>query len=258
MCGLLVSFHLFETRNGALTKPSLTPILIAINSWQPFFFRLLGIYRCRYQSQRLILTQGDPWRHCIDEHVVYSYTVLTTHSMVNRMSELQIASSSDSPEVAINAKVALDLEKKLSEQLVALKADVLSTQSLQTQLAELREAKATSDDRCGAKDGQINDLNEQLGRLQEAKNTLVEKLNKVEAQLCEHTSCPSGEEFESVKQELEEVKRKLETADETETTLRTELETLQESVQAKEGLINSVTMQKLESERKVSQVSFWL
>lgn len=178
--------------------------------------------------------------------------------MVNRMSELQIASSSGSPEVAINAKLALDLEKKLSGQLVALKADVLSSQSLQTQLVELREAKATSDERSGAKDLQINDLNEQLRRLQEVKNTLVEKLNQVEAQLCEHASGPSGEEFESVKQELEEVKRKLETADETETTLRTELGTLQESIQAKEGQINSVTRQRLESERKVSQVSFWL
>lgn len=178
--------------------------------------------------------------------------------MIIRMSELQSASNSESSEVAINAKVALDLEQKLSEQLIALKADVLSTQSLQTQLAGLREAKATSDERSGAKDRQINDLNEQLGRLQEAKDTLIEKLNQADAQLCERSSGPSGEEFESVKQELEEAKRKLETADEMETTLRTELETLRESCQAKEGQMKAITKQKLESERKVSRIFSWL
>ncbi|TID13230.1 hypothetical protein E2P81_ATG10083 [Venturia nashicola] len=174
-------------------------------------------------------------------------------SMINRMSELQLSCTSDSPEVVINAQVALDLEQKLTEQLLSLKSDVLSTQSLQTQLGQLREAKATSDERGGAKDQQISDLNEQLGRLQEAKNTLIERLNQAEAQLREHTSGPSDEEFESVKQELGEAQRKLETADETEKTLRTEIETLQESIQAKEGRINAIAEQKLESERKAAQ-----
>lgn len=178
--------------------------------------------------------------------------------MIERMSQLQASCNSESPEVAINAKVALDLEKKLLEQLATFQADVLSTQSLQTQLGEFREAKATSDERSSAKDRQIDDLNEQLGRLQEAKNALIEKLGQAEAQLCEHTSGPSGEEFNSVKQELEEAQRKLETADETETTLRTDIEMLEESILVKEGQIDAITKQKLESERKVSYVFFEL
>lgn len=178
------------------------------------------------------------------------------HSMIDRMSELQVSCNSDSPGIAINAKVTLDLERRLTEQLATFKADVLSTQSLQTQLGELREAKATIKERCGAKDRHINDLNEQLRQLQEVKTALLEKLNQAEAQLCEHTSGPSDEEFESTKQELEEAQRKLEMADEMETTLRTEIETLQESIQAKEGQINAITKQKLESERKVSHVFF--
>jgi chromosome segregation ATPase len=171
--------------------------------------------------------------------------------MVNRITELQIASNSESLEIATNAKVALDLEKKLFEQLVALKADTLSTQSLQTQIAELREAKATSDERSGAKDREINNLNEQLGQLQKVENTLTKKLNQVEAQLCEHTD-PSDEEFEGTKQELEEAKRKLKTADETKAALGTELDALKESIKLKEGEVNSIIKQKLDSERKVS------
>ncbi|KAE9974671.1 hypothetical protein BLS_002964 [Venturia inaequalis] len=175
------------------------------------------------------------------------------HRMIDRMSELKVSCNSDSPGIAINAKVTLDLERRLTEQLATFKADVLSTQSLQTQLGELRETKATIEERCGAKDRHINDLNEQLGRLQEAKTALLEKLNQAEAQLCEHTSGPSDEEFESTKQELEEAQSKLKTAGETETTLRTEIETLQESIQAKEGQINAITKQKLESERKAAE-----
>ncbi|QDS72441.1 hypothetical protein FKW77_009324 [Venturia effusa] len=174
------------------------------------------------------------------------------NSMINRINELQSASTSDSPEVARNAKAALDLEKTLSEQLSALKADVVSTQTLQTQLAELREAKATSDERGKAKDRQINDLNEQLSRLQVAKNALTEKLNVAEAQLCEHTCGSSSEDFESIKQELEEARSKLVTADETEAAFKKELETLRESIQAKESQINTITQQKIEAERKAS------
>jgi chromosome segregation ATPase len=171
--------------------------------------------------------------------------------MISGMTELQIAYNSESPEIATNAKVAFNLEKKLSEQLVTLKADILSTQSLQTQIAELRESKAANDERSRAKDRQINDLNVQLGRLQEAENTLTEKLNQAETQLCEHTG-PSDEEFESAKQELKEAKRKLEITDETESTLRTELDALKKSIKLKEGEVNSITKQKFDSERKVS------
>jgi chromosome segregation ATPase len=175
--------------------------------------------------------------------------------MIIRMVELQSAFASKSPEIASNAILALDLEKKLSEQLFAFKADILSTQSLQTQIANLREAKAMSDERSGVKDHQIINLNEQLSRLQETGNTLSEKLNQAEAQLCEHTG-PSDEEFEGVKQELEEAKRKLEAADETEMSLQTELDTVKESIKLKEGEINSITKHKLESERKVREPDF--
>ena len=180
---------------------------------------------------------------------------LTWRSMINRMGELQSASISKSLDVASNAKAAFDLEQKLSEQLIALKANILSTQSFQNQIAELREAKATSEQRSRAKDRQINDLKEQLGRLHELESTLTEKLNQAEAQLCEHIG-PSDEEFEGVKQHLDEAKRQLETAGESETTLRTELDALKETITLKEGEINSITKQKLESERKVSRPDF--
>lgn len=173
-------------------------------------------------------------------------------SMINRMAELQIASNSESSEVAASAKVAFDLETKLSEQLIALKADILTTQSLQTQITELREAKVTSEERNGAKDLQINDLINQLSQLQEAKNSLTEKLDQLEARISEQTARPSSEELEGAKQDLDVAKRKLDAAEETEMTLRAELDALKESVQLKEGEIKSMTIQKLESERKAS------
>jgi chromosome segregation ATPase len=173
----------------------------------------------------------------------------TIHSITNGMTELR-NTPNESTKDASNAKLAFDIEKKLSEQLTALKADVLSTQSLQTQISELRELKATSDERCVAKDRKIHDMNEQIAQLHVVTNTLTEKLNQAEAQLCEHTS-PSDADLESAKLELEEAKRKLATADEIETTLRTELDALKESISLKDGEISSITKNALESGREV-------
>jgi chromosome segregation ATPase len=176
--------------------------------------------------------------------------------MTNRLSELITASSSESSEVATAAIAALDLEKKLSEQLAAFKADMVSNQSLQNQISELRESNAASDERCGANDQHISELNAQLNSLREAEKVLIENLTHAELQIIERAG-PSSEEYDNLKQELEDAKRQLDSADETETQLKTVVQALKESMKSKEDEVASVTRQKTDCERKVSVDEEW-
>jgi hypothetical protein len=193
--------------------------------------------------------------HALTIFIHYSMS-LTSPSIINRLAELKDANTG-SPEVAVAVQIALDLEKKLQDQFAILTADIISTQDLQSKIAQLREVKASADERSLTKDQQITDLQTQLQSLRDRETNLTKTVAQMELQLAEHPF-PHEEELRRLNSELNEAHGKLRSIDESDASLAVEVKRLKKDLKAKEAEVASITSQKAESERRVSVRLFLL
>ncbi|KAF2434353.1 hypothetical protein EJ08DRAFT_657561 [Tothia fuscella] len=170
--------------------------------------------------------------------------------VLTRLSELHTATA-ESPEVAAAVGAAYDFDKRFREEFSSLKSGILSTQDLHMKLADLKELKATADERCATKTQQVADLQAQLASLHEKEGAQNEKLIQLQLRLEEHTA-PNAEELVDLQAKLDAKELELQSVRAVEAAKEEEIGKLQEALQARETECAALLCQKAESEKKAT------
>jgi len=148
----------------------------------------------------------------------------------------------------------LELEDHLRSQLQDLRTDLIQTQNIQNQLAELQTANAAFQERCVIKDQQISELQERFDQHREELRTTEEKLERADRQAA-HNDSVASVEVDRLREELREEHDKLKRSEDGNNSNQTELAKLREELATREAKIVGLVEEKQELERMVSSIS---
>jgi chromosome segregation ATPase len=147
----------------------------------------------------------------------------------------------------------LELESHLRDQLQDLRADLIQTQNIQNQLAELQTVNATVQERCMTKDQQISELQERLDQHREELRTIEEKLERDDRQAAYDVAVASVE-VERLRKELHEEREEFKRNEDGNNCYRKELTELREELATQEAKVVGLVEEKQELEHKVSNI----
>jgi chromosome segregation ATPase len=140
--------------------------------------------------------------------------------------------------------------EKVEAQLTALRTDQTSIQLLQKQLAELREVKVVLETQSSVKDQRISSLEDQFAAIRKEKDAVMEKAQQLEADLIQRPPLDDGL-VEKLRTQLRETQEKLHATEESETSLRAEIEPLNENLRAAEEKMLTLIEEKGRIEQEV-------
>jgi len=146
----------------------------------------------------------------------------------------------------------VELESHLRGQLRDLRADLIQTQNIQNQLAELQTANATYQERCVTKDQQISELQERLDQHREELHATKEKLERADRQT--HNDAVSAVEVDRLREELRKVREKLKHNEDRNHSYQEDLTKLREELATREAKVVGLIEEKKELEHKVSNI----
>ena len=178
--------------------------------------------------------------------------ILLYFSLDHGLAALQRPADSES-ETSAEKMTILELESHLRSQLQDLKADLIQTQSIQNQLAELQTANAAFQERCATKDLQISELQEMLSQHREELRTTEEKLEHSDRQAA-HNDAVASVEVKRLREELREERDKLRRSEDGNKSYQQELMKQREELASRDAKIVGLVEEKQELEHKVSNI----
>ena len=174
----------------------------------------------------------------------------TTLTVPRRLSDLSQAKVVDTETSMTEAQSYREELTKVLAQLDTLRTDLTSTQLLQEQVVEVREAKAILEAQSSVQNQQIILMEEQLAALRTERDSLVDKAQQLEATLADRPVIEEGL-IERLNTELLQARQHLKLADETESNIRSELQLVNEKVQGREEDVRILLEEKIQIEAEV-------
>ena len=148
------------------------------------------------------------------------------------------------------AGAALDLDKTIRQQFLQLKEDFVKLQVAQSQIADLRDAKAASEERCASKDQHISELTARLEKSVTNDKSLLDTIECLRTDLAGNSVSRSAE-LDKAKEELKDAHRKLSAAEQHGEALLGELYDLKATVKAKDEESVAINRQMQELKQQV-------